>query len=271
MRSDTPGSPAEWSERGTLLVVGQRVGTPVAAVTGRLVGRLAGMRDGEVRYDLALERGTSVSRGDGELGAIAGFTLPGWIVLDLDVIDRTAARVEREAAGARPADLWPARDDQVRRSLWFPEGVRSRLAARIQDPGEAVLLATLAHERGHAVDAERFVPFLPNLPRAIVEFASHGFSVRKVEVGLERTAEIWALRYAPDTRAALENTLIFLPFERSAPPHSVAYHAVVRELVEEIDEHPGEYPSIDQGGNILEQLDRLSDAELGHLIERTFP
>jgi tetratricopeptide (TPR) repeat protein len=268
LRTDAAGSPAMWAERGTLLVVGQRTGAPVAAVTMRLVARFDGLLDGDVEYDLALCRGASVSMGDAGLGAIAGFTLPGWIVIDLDVIDRTAARIRRESAAARRVDPWPATDGGKRRSLWFPGGVRERLSARIGDPDDAVLLATLAHERGHAVDAARFVPFLPNLPAALLAFAGHGFSPDNVEVGLERTAEIWALRHAPDTRAALENTLLFLPYEQSAPPHSRAYYGIVEDLVVEIDTNPSDYPSVDPRFNILQQLDRLSDEELSRAIDR---
>jgi len=268
VRTDAEGSPPEWRSRGTLLVVGQRAGAPVAAVMARLVGHLEGLLDGEVEYDLAIGRGSTVSLDDAVLGAIAGFTLPGWITIDLDVIDRTAARIRRDALRGRDEDLWPAEDETTRRSLWFPGGVRERLAVRIGEPGDAVLLATLAHERGHAVDADKYLPFLPNLPRAFVEFARHGFSPKSVEVGLERTAEIWALQFSRDTRVALANTLLFLPHERSAPPHSVAYYGIVRDLVREIDAHPGDYPSIDRRFNILQQFDRLTDVEFDRAISR---
>ncbi len=268
LRTDADGSSPEWMARGTLLVVGQRAAAPVAAVMARLVGRLEGLIDGEVEYDLAVARGSTVSLDDAMLGAIAGFTLPGWINIDLDIIDRTSARIRREAGRAREAELWPAGDDATRSSLWFPGGVRERIAARIGDAGESGLLATLTHERGHAVDADKYLPFLPNLPRAFVAFASHGFSPKSVEVGLERTAETWALRFSPDKRVALLNTLLFLPYELSAPPHSVAYYEIVRDLIREIDGDPRGYPSIDRRFNILQQLDRLNDAELARAISR---
>jgi tetratricopeptide (TPR) repeat protein len=268
LRTDSPGAPPEWVERGTLLVVGQRAGAPVAAVFARLVGHMAHLLEADVEHDLAFARGSSISIEDGVLGAIAGFTLPGWIIVDLDVVDRSGASLRRAAAEARPADLWPARDESTRRSTWFPGGVRGRLAAKIGEPGDRVLLATLAHERGHAVDADQYMPFVRNLPLALVEFARHGFSPSKVEVGLERTAEIWSLHKSPDRRVALTNTLNFLPHERSAPPHSVAYHGIVTELIAEIDRHPEDYPSIDRGFNILQQLDRLADGELEKLISR---
>ena len=117
--------------------------------------------------------------------------------------------------------------------------MRGRLAAKIGDPGNGklesgVLMATLAHERGHAVDADRYVPFAANLPRVLLEFARHGFSPSKVEIALERTAEMWSLRTAPDIRVAFANTLVFLPHARSAPPHSMAYHGIVEDLIANI-------------------------------------
>ncbi len=273
IRTDSQGSPPEWMERGTLLVVGQRTGTPVTAVFTRLVGHMGHLLEDDVEYDLAIGRGSDFSMEHGVLGAIAGFTLPGWIVIDLDVTDGSAARIRRAAARVRPADLWPALDEETRRSTWFPGGVRERLAARIRDRGNGrlesdVLSATLAHECGHAVDADQYIPFMTSLPRVFLKFARHGFSVSQVEIGLERTAEIWSLRTAPDIRVALTNTLIFLPHARSAPPHSVAYHGIVAELIERIDRHPADYPSIDRDFNILQQLDRLTDEELRRLTSR---
>jgi tetratricopeptide (TPR) repeat protein len=268
LRTDGAGAPEEWSRRGTLMVLGARAGGEVAAFVSRLSGHYRGLFEEGVTYDLALSRGSSLSVEDDGPGSVAGFTLPGWIVLDLDVIDGTAAEVRHLAREARPADLWPAPDRETRRSTWFPGGVRERLAASIGRADDEVLLATLAHEGGHAVDADRYLPFLPSLPRTLLKFAGHGFSPANVEVGLERTAEIHSLRTSPSKRVALLNTLGFLPDARSQPPHSLAYQEIIEVLIAEIDNHPELYPSVDRRFNILQQFDRLTDEEIDRLTSR---
>jgi hypothetical protein len=271
-RTDRPGVTDEWAERGALLVLGQRPGGPPDATLLRLVGSYPEVEERGVAYTLSLGEDRSLrSFGERAGGGVAGFTLPGWVLLNLDVLASVDEEARTLAASAADRPLWPALDDERRTSLWFSQGVRARLARRLLSRpagGGSALVSVLTHELGHLLDADRWIPFGKNLPALVWQVARHGFSISSIEVTLERDAEAYALRNAPRPRSVLLNTTAYLPFRTSGPPHSVAYHDLLRQIVTEIDDDPDGYPSIDRRFNILGQLDRLSDAELAALLPR---
>jgi len=163
-----------------------------------------------------------------------------------------------------------APDEARRRSLWFPNGVRERLAAgyvAADDSASGTFESSLRHEEGHVIDGERYTPFHRHFPVLLYEVVRHGFRASAMQVTLEEHAEERSLASSAHPRAALHNTLSFLPWRLGAPPHSLAYHDLAEAVVEEIDEHPERYPSIDRAFNILQQLDRLTDAELRRALD----
>ncbi|MEN8152358.1 MAG: hypothetical protein ABFS86_21245, partial [Planctomycetota bacterium] len=270
-RTDFEGAPTDWAEHGVFFVIGQRNGGPVQGTMMRIVGHWEDREVDGVPYELLV--------GDGRLfrtyfefdgGDIAGFAMPGRVVLDLDSLNGSEAAVRRwaKAAGDRP--LWPAADEERRRSLWFPNGVRERLAARYVAGGGAgaAFETALRHEEGHVLDGAEYTPISHHVPEIFVQALRHGFSPSAIEVTLEANAESNALRTSAYPNAALFGTTSFLPRKRGGPPHSIAYFGLLEEIVEEIDEHPARYPSIDRAYNILQQLDRLTAEELRSAIDR---
>jgi hypothetical protein len=237
----------------------------------RVVGHWRDLRVEGAGYELIV--------GDGRLfptwfefdgGNIAGFAMPGRVVLDLDSLNLSEEAMVRRAAAAQDRPLWPAADSERRSSLWFPNGVRARLAARYagrSDAGAGAFETALRHEEGHVIDGAHYTPFSHHIPELLYQLVRHGFRPSAIEVTLEENAERHALATSAWPAAALYSTTSFLPWRQSAPPHSIAYHRIVEEIVKEIDAHPARYPSIDRGYNILQQLDRLTDAEMRRLLE----
>ncbi|MHC4473666.1 MAG: tetratricopeptide repeat protein, partial [Planctomycetota bacterium] len=266
-RTDGPGAARDWEDRGALLVLGRRAGGPAEATLLRVVGRYPDAEAHGVPFVLTVGEGRTLrSYGERVGGGVAGFTLPGWVMLNLDVLAGAEEEIERLASSAEDRPLWPARDEERRTSLWFTQGVRGRLARRHlrSTRGSAgVLGSVLAHEAGHVLDADRWVPFGKNLPGLLWHLIRHGFSISSIEVTLEANAEAHALLNAPFPRGALLNTMSYLPYRTSGPPHSLAYHDLLREIVLAIEREPERYPSIDRRYSFLGQLDRLTDSELG--------
>jgi len=270
-RSDRCTAAAEWERRGTLLVLGRRAGGPPEAVMVRVVARTRAVRPDGKEYDVTLGEGASQKSWlEAEGANIAGFALPDWVFLNLDVVNRWEEGIARRAERAVERPLWPAPDEERRLSLWFPNGVRDRLAKRYLEGGECgrgSLVSSLVHEEGHVLDVERYYPLAANFPRVLFEVVRHGFSAAAMEARLEQVAETHSLRTSPFPRAALQNTLSFLPDAGSAPPHSVGYHEIAEDLIRELDASPDRYPSIDRRYNLLQQLDRLADEELRLLLD----
>jgi len=269
-RTDFAGAPTEWDERGVLFVIGQRKGGPVQGTMMRMVGHWGELEVEGVDYELIV--------GDGRLfptyfefdgGSIAGFAMPGRVVLDIDTLNRSEEALVGSAAGAVERPLWPAPDAERRLSLWFPNGVRARLAGRYVAAAEShtgSFETALRHEEGHVLDGAKYTPFSSHIPELIYQLFRHGFRPSAMEVTLEENAEARSLSASVHPSAALFSTTSFLPYRLAAPPHSLAYHEIVKRIVVEIDAHPDRYPSIDRGYNILQQLDRLSAAEMRRVL-----
>ncbi len=257
-------------ERGTLFFLGQRAGGPVE---GRAMRLLALVRDGEVEgvpYDLAVGDGRLVvSAQEWQGQAIAGFTTPGFVTLDVGVAGRWAEEIDAlRAAEERP--VWRSEREEDRRALWFPGGLPGALARQSRIAGRgAVLRAILRHEEGHVLDAARFFPILPNLPAVLWEVVSSGFSPAAIEEGLEVRAESFGLRHAEDCRFSLLFTLAFpAGASPTRAPHPAAYRGLLERIVAEAGASAGRHAAMDPSGNILQQLGRLTEAELADLLDR---
>jgi Tfp pilus assembly protein PilF len=118
------------------------------------------------------------------------------------------------------------------------------------------------HEEGHVLDADRYLPVMSNLWRVLSLAVSNGFSPLAVEAYLEGNAESTALAEGPAPRLSIAQLIGFLPTSRSAVPHSLGYHDVVKRIVEEIYDHPKRFPEIDRKRNILQQLPRVPREKL---------
>jgi len=270
-RTDFPGAPPSWSEHGILFVIGRRTDGPVQGTMMRIVGRWDDLLVEGVGYELIV--------GDGRLfptyfefdgGNIAGFAMPGRVVLDLDSLNQAEEALVRSADASVDRPLWPASGTARRRSLWFPNGVRARLAAGYvarSGDGTGSFETALRHEEGHVIDGAKYTPFTSHIPELIYQLFRHGFRTSSIEATLEENAEGHALLGSVHPGAVLFGTTSFLPYRHVAPPHSVAYYDLMERIIAEIDEHPDRYPSIDRGYNILQQLDRLTDAEMRRALD----
>ncbi len=93
-------------------------------------------------------------------------------------------------------------------------------------------------------------------------------TLRALESALEARAAVTALVHARSPRASLAQILASLPATEGATAHVAAYHGVLRALVEEIEDDPDRFPTIDRGHNIAQQLDALTDEQVRELGRR---
>ncbi|MCU0724814.1 MAG: hypothetical protein MUE73_03335 [Planctomycetes bacterium] len=258
----------EWLSRGMLLVLGQRAGGPPEAKLLRIMAVFRGRRSGDAVHDLVVGEDAGLGAfAEREGRRIGGFTLPGFVTVDTEGAMLWAVEVGRRRGGATGGGFWPA-SPAYRASLWYPGPALRDLARGCrQGDLDAALAHVLTHEEGHLVDIERFHPVLRKLPAVLLELAWRGFSARAIEEGLEERAETHALARGPDARLGLLQTLA----EATGPggtAHRAAYRRIVTELIGEILEHPERYPSVDPRYNVVQQLGRLTDAELEVLLGR---
>jgi hypothetical protein len=257
-----------WLDKGTLLVLGRRAGGPPEGKLLRVLALFRGRMAGSEEYDLVVGEngnlGAFVERGPRRIG---GFTLPGFVALDVEVARQWTAEVERLRREPANGEYWPAAG-AWRASLWVPEPALRDLARGGRETGlDAALAHVLSHEEGHLEDVGRFHPLLENIPAVLAELVWRGFSARAIEEGLEERAEAHALARGPDPRLALLSTLA----EATGPggtAHRAAYRRIVTELVGRILDDPERYPSVDPRFNVVQQLGRLTDAELDALLGR---
>jgi tetratricopeptide (TPR) repeat protein len=266
---------------GQFFVVGERRG---GSVDGYLLNRISDARIEVGGLPVLRVLGEDLvipSRIENRGGEIAGFALESFIVLNVDRARATADRVRQWFAGrvgdggTPPAVLDdaidPVTDDSSRADLVEPGSVVLRTWLRSYGeflaaggaPAEyagLVLDAVEVHERAHIRDAQEFLPVFDDLPRKIGILAEHAFSGANIEAWLEGRAQADALADARDPRIALAELLRDLPERDASPPHSAGYYDVAKELVALVVE--SENPAIDRGGVALQQLDRLSAAEL---------
>ncbi len=265
VRSDEP-LVRELAAMGLLLVIGQRSGGPPEAMLAQLVRREPRAR--------APVRGTDVDREVAWIGTrhlsgyqewagggdLAGLALQGIVLVDLHAIARWEGEIARRRAQlaprAREILAERALDDRPATAIDDPAGVEDRLCleGRVDLKGEV-----LKHEEAHLVDAERHLPVLKHPLRNFELALRGGFSASEILALLERNAQLTAIAEGPAPRVALATCCAALG---RGDPHGVGYSAIVEAFVEEIDASPGRYPEIDASCVIVQQLHRLSDAQI---------
>jgi len=120
-----------------------------------------------------------------------------------------------------------------------------------------------AHESGHVVDIRRHLPILRGLPATIGLVARNGFSFKKVQMELERRAQLAALIDAPDPDLALAEMIAVLPVsERDPGEHAGGYRDGLRAIVIHVQNRPDLYPRIDRTKRVVTQLDLLSNEQI---------
>ena len=251
---------------GLLLVLGQRSGGPPEAMLAELVKRepraRARVRGVEVEREVAWI-GTRHLSGYQEWaggGDLAGLALQGMVLVDLRAIARWEGEIERRRARLSPRReeilAEPALDDPSTKAVDDPAGVEDRLylVGPLDLKGEV-----LKHEEAHLVDADRHLPVLSHPLRNFELALKGGFDASEILALLERNAQLAAIAEGPAPRAALATCCAALS---RGDPHGVGYGAIVEALVEEIAASPDRYPAIDTSRVIVQQLHRLSDAEI---------
>ena len=91
----------------------------------------------------------------------------------------------------------------------------------------------------------------------------NGFSFSRVQMDLERRAQLAACIDAPDPDLALAEMLVSLPItERDPEVHDGGYRDGLWAMVLHVQGRPDLYPQIDRSKRVLTQLDRLSNAQI---------
>ncbi len=271
-RSDEP-LVRELKAMGLLLVIGQRSGGPPEAMLAEIVRRepraRVRVRGVEVEREVAWIGTRHVSgyqewAGGGDL---AGLALQGLVLVDLHAIARWEGELARRRARLDPRReeivAEPALEDEPATAIDDPAGVEDRLCleGRIDLGGEV-----LKHEEAHLVDADRHLPVLKHPFRNFELALRGGFDASQILALLERNAQLAAIAEGPAPRVALATCCAALG---RADPHGVGYAAIVEAFVEEIDARPERYPEIDTSRVIVQQLHRLSDAQIRALARET--
>lgn len=270
---------------GRYLMLGQRAGQPPEAIVLSL-GFLAAAAEFHhlgrpVRHDLAVGHDRAarafVSAQGGDLG---GACLPDGIWLDADSARRAdgAARgaLRRDPALKAAMEAWRAPEGPGREgvlTLGDPGPLALRLmhralTARGADPW-AFFETLRAHEQAHTADLHRHLPLLPRLPATLLLLATAGFAPARVEMELERRAQLGAVADAPDPHLALAELIEFLPVEERAPEaHAGGYRQALRDLVRYVHAHPHRFPEVDRRRRILPQLERVAPEALRQAARR---
>jgi len=261
------------AEQGILLVLGQRSGGPPEAILARIIRR--------THRETVRVRGQSVEReaiwiekpelsgyvewaGGGDL---AGLALGAVVLVDLHAAAQWEGALRRRRERQRPyadeALSQQALEDDPITAVDDPAGVADRLLF-----GTDIDLAAeiLVHEDAHLADAARFLPVGGNLLRGFGLALSHGFQAEKVVAHLERNAQLTAIAEGPHPRAAFSVCCAAIG---GSGPHSLGYTQIVRAFVNRIHADPTAYPAIDRSRVIVQQVHRLSAAEIRALAVAT--
>ncbi len=236
-----PGLPSFFLERGRLLLLGERVGLPPQAFTGRILtqGRekltLEG-RSRTVTFWLVDGAGLEPQRNSFDL---AGLALDRFYMVDLEAVRRWAFQVRHSALAARAARAL----DQPVAPPGGPEGIftPSDLAAKCRVLGverkgppleERLFAIVRIHELGHLADAAWFLPPWRHLGRVARLLFRCGLSPGRVQAELERRAQAYALALAGRPYLALAQAAGALPrgADLRGEPHEVGYALLVRDL-----------------------------------------
>ncbi|MDJ0974809.1 MAG: hypothetical protein QNJ98_10150 [Planctomycetota bacterium] len=277
---------AHFRRYGKFLMMGKRTELPTEAI----VLSLASLTEqqpvptpgGTVRHDVAIGYDRTL-RGyiDAQGGALGGACLADGIWLDADSTRhaendlRRALRLDTGLVdrARRLTPLPPHPRDGVF-SLTDPGGVAVRLLDRYaQRAGDAAWgsFGTLeAHEGSHALDIKRHLPIMRGLPNTVSLLARNGFSPRRVEMELERRAQLGAVLLAPDPDLALAEMILPLPVQEREPEvHDGGYRDGLARMVRHIYARRDLYPQIDRTRRIVNQLDRLSNEQIRQAARAT--
>jgi hypothetical protein len=198
---------------------------------------------------------------------LAGLTLDRFVMLQLDAIRRGP----RVALPGVPFVRRRATTAEERRSLDTPSDVAGRIEADLAASGEldgASIDSVRRHELVHVYDASRLMPLSEHPFQAFALGLSHGFSGRSIERALEGRAQTLSILAARSPRLALAGLLAFLPSKDGDTPHVAGYVDSVRTAVDILLADPASFPSIDPAYNVVQQMDRLTDAEVRELARR---
>ena len=281
------GIAAWFRARGRLLVAGNRGGKPPELF---LAPVLATRRLGPGGTRLSFTEGVEIPGYLEHRGArFSGAALVRFVYLDVAAIEDDVGRLLRFANAIGPAaariavdPVLPAGDGDERCSLDEPAEVAVKLElkalaafrARHPDGSRAALLAeaidaVLSHEIGHLEDAQRFLPIGSHLIGITWQLAKLGFSAQRAEEWLEMRAECRALARADNPWLVLASCAGQLGGgEPALTPHAGGYRDLLARLIEAIDDDPEAFPSLARDHVLVQQLDRLTEAELREAARR---
>ncbi len=263
---------AEFDDRGLLLLVGERRGDGLQVVLGRLVLVRADTAEVVLGRELTLDECWLETSGlppdlAGFRGGLAGLTVDRLVLLQLE----TCLRAPEPLHPGVPFEPRPAATEADLIALDTPSAVAQRIELSLAANGRVgldVLEAVRRHELGHVLDARRILPIGRKPLRALGLLAASGFDGGAVEQRLEGRAAVVALVEAASPRAALASLLGFLPDLQGSTAHAAGYREVVSTAVELLRDDPKSFPSVSQDQNLLQQMDRLTDAEIRELGRR---
>lgn len=271
---------------GKFLMLGQREGQPTEAILLSLAslerGACIHTRGATYRHDVAVGYDRRLSGYvESQGGGLGGACLPDGIWMDADsareadfsvrsVVVTDAARVE---AGRQAASLLPPDGPGGLFGTTETAGAGLRLVDRYvkRRPGRAwgSFSTLVAHENGHVVEIKRHLPLLRGLPASLALVVQSGFSPLRIEMELERRAQLAALAYAEDPDLALAEMMAALPVHAREPDaHAGGYRDAIRALAVEVYQHPELYGAINRTYRVVPQLDRLTNEQIRHAARR---
>lgn len=267
----------EFSDRGLFLLVGKRAGGAPELAAGRMVLVRSDRREEVLGQELDFDECWIESSGlpaqlSGLRAGLAGLTLDRFVLLQLDAVRRTS----RATDSALPFERRPAatRADLV--ALDTPSRVAFRLERSLAQRGRldaGLLDAVRRHELVHVHDARRLLPLHLHPGAALAFGLKTGFAARSAERLLEARAAALSIAECAEPRAALASLTAFLPDRDGGSAHPSAYLEVLERAVAILADELEDYPSLEPGWNLVQQLDRLTDDEirrLGRRVAETF-
>ena len=256
----------EFGDRGLYLLLGERSGAPVELVIGRMVvlrsDAQARVLDTDLTFDECWIESAGLPAGlSGLRPGLAGLTLDRFVLIQLDAVRRRPAWID----GTLPSAARPAQTSEELRALDTPSRVAARIEWDLAADGlleTGMLDAVRRHELVHVYDARRLLP-LHLHPFSALGFALQtGLSGRDGERLLEARAAALSIADCQEPRAALAALLAFLPARDGGSAHPSAYIDVIEHVLDILEEAPADFPSLEPGFNLVQQLDRLSDEEV---------
>lgn len=261
-----------FGSHGLMCLVGARDGAAAELVVGRMVVVRGGVEEIVLGSKISFDECWIESEGlptdvAGLRRGLAGLTLDRFVLLQLDSVRRGP----RPASPDLPFVARPARTREELRALDSPSDVAGRIEADLAASGRlraGALDAVRRHELVHVHDAANLLPVSSHPFSAFAFGLSHGFSGAKIERALEGRAQAFSILSAREPRLALSALLAFLPSREGDTPHVAGYCDVVQTAVDLVVDDLAAFPSIDPAFNVVQQMDKLTDAEVRELARR---